>query len=147
MSVDGRTTSRPPKRLTIGQLARGAGVSVETVRFYQRRGLLEVPLRELGRTRAYPTEALRELRFIRLCAGLGFSLNDVLSLVRIRRERRGNCDAFHTKLDELDAELERQRREVEVRRQALAEIRALCEGGRRLADCHALAEVERKSQP
>lgn len=75
-------SSNPPGR-TIGALAREAEVSVETIRYYQRRGLLREPERPYGRIRRYSDRDLRRLRFIRHARDLGFSLDeagDLLSL-------------------------------------------------------------------
>ncbi len=68
---------------TIGTLARNAGVNVETVRYYQRRGLLAEPPRPLGGVRRYGEEALRRLHFIRQCQSLGFSLDEVGELLAL----------------------------------------------------------------
>lgn len=71
------------ERLTIGGLARTAGVNVETVRFYQRRGLLAQPRRAYGRIRHYYATDVRRLRFIKTAQSLGFSLDGIASLLRL----------------------------------------------------------------
>jgi MerR family mercuric resistance operon transcriptional regulator len=73
--------------MTIGQLATAAGVHVETVRYYQRRGLLEVPPREAGRIARYADDALKRLRFIRRAQALGFSLEDAGNLLALADDR------------------------------------------------------------
>lgn len=75
--------------MTIGKLARAAGTHVETIRYYQRCGLVQVPARANGRVRRYPAEVLARLRFIRRARDLGFSLADVKELLRL--ERRPGC--------------------------------------------------------
>ena len=62
---------------TIGQLARAAGVNVETVRYYQRIGLLEEPPRPARGYRRYPPDSVARLHFIRQAQGLGFSLREI----------------------------------------------------------------------
>jgi len=70
--------------MTIAGLARAGGVSVETVRYYQRRGLLEVPIRGLGAgVRRYRTGDLRRLRFIRSAQAAGFTLEEIAELIRM----------------------------------------------------------------
>jgi MerR family transcriptional regulator, mercuric resistance operon regulatory protein len=69
--------------MTIGQLAKAAGVNVETVRYYQRRGLLKVPHKPPGGRRAYAREILEQLAFIRRAQSLGFSLEEIKSLLRL----------------------------------------------------------------
>lgn len=68
------------KSLTIGRLAQSGGVGVETIRFYQRRGLLEVPTRD-GGIRRYGSDDLRRLRFIREAQAAGFTLEEIKELL------------------------------------------------------------------
>src|SRR3954468_16785809 len=67
--------------MTIGRLAKAAGMNVETIRYYQRRGLLEEPKKPLGGHRRYPPQAVRQLAFIRRAQQLGFSLEEVKALL------------------------------------------------------------------
>ncbi|MCI4440560.1 Hg(II)-responsive transcriptional regulator [Tibeticola sp.] len=73
----------PFEPMTIGALAQAAGVNVETIRFYQRRGLLRAPERTEGRIRRYGAPALGRLRFIKAAQRLGFSLDEVAELLRL----------------------------------------------------------------
>ncbi|GIX22445.1 MAG: MerR family transcriptional regulator [Gammaproteobacteria bacterium] len=75
--------ARDRRPLTIGALARAAGVGVETVRYYQRRGLLPCPARPPGGTRRYGATELARLRFIRRAKTLGFSLEEIAELLRL----------------------------------------------------------------
>ncbi len=68
------------KSLTIGHLAKEAGVNLETVRYYERRGLLPKPPRSASGYRLFPSDAARRLRFIRRAQELGFSLNEIREL-------------------------------------------------------------------
>jgi MerR family mercuric resistance operon transcriptional regulator len=69
--------------MTIGQLAKEAGVGVETVRYYQRRGLIDTPKRPFSGRRVYPQETLGTLGFIRRAQLLGFSLEEIKGLLAI----------------------------------------------------------------
>ncbi|MDP1692481.1 MAG: Hg(II)-responsive transcriptional regulator [Burkholderiaceae bacterium] len=80
--------------LTIGALARAADVGVETVRFYQRRGLLPEPARPYGSVRRYGHAAVARLRFVRRSQQLGFSLDEVAELLRL--EDGTHCDEART---------------------------------------------------
>jgi len=75
-----------PDDMTIGALAAAAGVGVETVRFYQGRGLLGLPLRRMRGIRRYGQAELARLRFIRRAQRLGFSLKEVADLLRLESE-------------------------------------------------------------
>src|SRR3989442_10720788 len=80
------------KSLTIGRLAKQAGVNVETVRFYERRGLLPKPPRSASGYRLFPAETARRLKFIRRAQELGFSLTEIRELLLLRVSRRTRLD-------------------------------------------------------
>jgi MerR family mercuric resistance operon transcriptional regulator len=69
--------------LTIGRLAERSGVNVETIRYYQRRGLLDEPQKPMGGYRRYPSNAAKRIRFIKRAQALGFTLEEVGELLRI----------------------------------------------------------------
>jgi len=70
-------------KLTIGRVAATAGVNIETIRYYQRRGLLEEPAKPLGGYRNYPLEMVNRVRFIKRAQTLGFTLEDVAGLLQL----------------------------------------------------------------
>lgn len=75
-------TQNAPQSMTIGRLARAAGVGVETIRYYQQRGLLPVPL-AIGAYRHYPVAMNARIRFIKRAQELGFSLDEITELLRL----------------------------------------------------------------
>jgi DNA-binding transcriptional MerR regulator len=77
------------QQLRPGQVAAAAGVNLETLRYYERRGLLERPERTLGGHRVYPSEAVTLLRIIKAAQRLGFSLTEVGELLDVATHRRG----------------------------------------------------------
>jgi len=99
-------------RMTIGELARRAGVGVETVRYYQRRGLFPEPPRQPRGFREYPAEALELLRFIRRARGLGFTLREVERLLILRKSKRESAEVAEM-LSAKAAEVEQQIRALE----------------------------------
>jgi len=80
------------KSLTISCLAKQAGVNLETVRYYERRGLLPRPPRNASGYRLFPAEAARRLRFIRRAQELGFSLTEIRELLLLPVSRRTRLD-------------------------------------------------------
>jgi MerR family mercuric resistance operon transcriptional regulator len=103
---------------TIAGLARAGGVGVETVRYYQRRGLLPVPAREDGAVRRYGADDARRLRFIRAAQAAGFTLSEVGELLvldasRDRARARELAGARIAALDAKIAELQRARDALE----------------------------------
>ncbi len=77
----------PTETLTVGQVARAAGVNVETIRFYQRRKLIEKPEKPLGSMRRYPRAAVDRVRFIKRAQQLGFTLEEVRTLLALEDGR------------------------------------------------------------
>ena len=93
-NADPGFTDRPvtAMNLTIGRLAQAAGVGVDTVRFYERSGLLPRPHRRASGYRTYDADDVRRLRFIRRAKALGFSLEEIAELLSLER-RRGEATA------------------------------------------------------
>src|SRR5947207_4045264 len=85
------------KPLTIGQVARSAGVGVETVRFYERQGLLEEPARRESGYRQYPDDVVARLRFIKRAKELGFSLKEIKELLALRVDPDTTCAEVRSK--------------------------------------------------
>jgi DNA-binding transcriptional MerR regulator len=93
------------------QVARAAGVNQQTLRYYERRGLLAEPNRSLGGHRLYPPEAVTVLRVIKAAQRLGFSLEEVADLLQTGRHRHGHTDAglqahAAAKIAEIDARID-----------------------------------------
>ena len=108
------STPVPRESMTIGALAQTAGVGVETIRYYQRRGLLPQPTRAYGSIRRYgPADAAR-LRFIRRAQELGFTLDEIGELLKLQdgTDRRAIRRIARVRLEQVEshlADLERMR--------------------------------------
>ena len=105
--------SQAPQSLTIGKLATAAGVGVETVRYYQRRGLIETPTRD-REIRRYGSDDLKRLRFIKQAQAAGFTLEEIKELLDLdvgedRARARELASARVTALDQKIAELQKAR--------------------------------------
>ncbi len=112
----------------IGKFAAAAGVGVETVRYYQRSGLLETPMRE-GGIRRYGNEDLRRLRFIRKAKAAGFTLSEIKELIELdsSEDRHRARDLARARIEVLDARI----LELQLAREALATLAKECAGGSR----------------
>lgn len=75
------------ERLTIGRLAQQSGVHVETIRYYQRKGLLKEPEKPRSGFRSYPADAVRHVRFIKRAQALGFTLKEIRHLLALEETR------------------------------------------------------------
>jgi len=130
--------------MTIGMLARDGGVGVETVRYYQRRGLLPEPPRPAGSgptggTRRYDADALRRLRFIRSAQAAGFTLDEIGELLELdAQDDRPRARAIaRERLAALDARIA----ELEAARGWLRRLEGECAGGA-AGPCPILAAFE-----
>lgn len=111
--VAGPPSLETPSPLTIGRLAKAAGVGVETVRYYQSRGLLRVPSAN-GGFRVYPASTVDRIGFIKRAQTLGFTLDEVRSLLDLEdgRNRRAIQSVAQARLEQIDdklADLQRMR--------------------------------------
>jgi MerR family mercuric resistance operon transcriptional regulator len=128
--------------MRIGELARHAGVGVETVRFYQRRGLLAEPPRRPGGRRQYTESHLTDLRFIRRCRGLGFAVGEIVDLLRLRRSPRRSCRTLHERVQEAIYVLDAKRQTLDLRREALTSMLQRCNTPGAMQDCDLLAAFD-----
>ena len=114
--------------LSIGQVARRAGVGVETVRYYEREGLLEEPPRRASGYRQYSEEVVKRLHFIKRAQKLGFSLKEINELLLLRVDAQNACEEVKLRTEEKIAEIEQKLVELQRMRQALLRVASLCEG-------------------
>ena len=122
--------------MTIGRLARKARVGVETIRFYERKGLIEQPRRPRdGGYRVYPEETAHRIRFIRQAQELGFSLREVQDLLSLRADPESDSADVRERAAAKLAEVKRKITELERIRAALEDLIAACPGRGALRNC------------
>ena len=111
--------------LTIGKLAAACDVGVETVRFYQRKGLLETPARDGGGVRRYGNEQLRRLQFSRKAQAAGFTLAEIRELIRLdsSQDHQRAREMARTRVEALDNQI----RELRQARDSLQRLASECE--------------------
>lgn len=133
--------------LTIGRAAREAGVGVETIRFYERRGLIDRPPKPQGAGyRLYPPEIVERIQFIREAQTLGFSLREIQELLSLRSDSSADCGAVRARARAKVQQVNGKIAELERIRVALERIIAVCPGRGGLRSCtilEALAAVRR----
>lgn len=110
--------------LTIGALAKNAAVNTETVRYYQSRGLLTTPKKALGGIRRYPPEAAQRIRFIKRAQALGFTLEEIASLLELNDGK--NCASTRLLAEHKLEEIEARIADIQSIRDALKELIAAC---------------------
>src|SRR5512134_3018240 len=116
--------------MTIGQLAREAGVNIQTVRYYERRRLLPAPARRVSGYRDYDAGALARLRFIRRAQELGFTLAEIAELLALRLDPRTTAADVKARANRKIADVDRKLRDLEQIRDALTHLAGSCRGGR-----------------
>ncbi len=130
------------RALTIGEVAKAAAVGVETLRFYEREGLVAEPPRRPSGYRQYPPETVRRIRFIRRAKALGFTLEEIRELLGLRVDHRRSCADVRGIARAKVADLER--RIVELRRMkaSLERLARSCRGKGPTSACPLLDVLE-----
>jgi MerR family mercuric resistance operon transcriptional regulator len=128
--------------LTIGEVAEQAKVHVETLRYYERRGLVAQPPRSASNYRLYPKDAVRRMWFIKRAQELGFSLKDIKELLSLRAATEAGCHEVRAcaeaKMKDIDAKIGT----LTAMKYALSTLAAECSGEGPLSDCPILASLE-----
>lgn len=134
------------KALSIGQVARQTGVGVETVRFYERQGLLEKPPRTKSGYRQYPLEAVSRLGFIKKAKEVGFSLKEIKELLSLRLDTTATCEDVRSRAQVKIHEIEQKVQALQRMKQALMDLTAACSGDGPVSECPILQSLEEKEE-
>ena len=130
---------------TIGKAAKQAGVGVETIRFYERRGLIAQPPKPAaGGFRDYPAATLARVRFIREAQELGFSLHEIADLLSLRADPKADCGAVQRRAEEKLAEVGKKIERLEKIGAALGRLIDACPGKGSLGACSIIETLESK---
>jgi DNA-binding transcriptional MerR regulator len=132
-----------PTTLKIGEVARQAELSIDTVRFYEREGLLGRVRRSSSGQRLYDEQTVRRLGFVRRATALGFSLAEVKGLLALRVSARVPCERVRERALTKLADIDRRITELQEMRGALARLATGCEKGAALGTCPFLDELGR----
>lgn len=128
--------------LTIGQLAKRAGVNLETIRYYERRSLLPEPARRASGYRQYPPNAVARIRFIKRAQELGFSLNEIAELLSLRVDVQTVCYEVQRLTETKVAEIEQKLLMLQRMRQVLTELLHHCQTRQPTGECPILAALD-----
>ncbi len=123
------------RNLTIGQLAREARVHIETIRYYERRGLIPEPPRRESGYRQYSEDAVSRIQFIKHAKELGFSLKETAELLTLRVDPATTCGNVKSRAEVKIAEVEEKIRALQRIKKALAKLVALCRGSGPSSEC------------
>ena len=132
--------------LTMGALAEAAGVGRETVRFYERKGLLPEPPRTASGYRHYPLESVERLQFIRRAQGLGFTLQEIADLLALRVDEVAACGAVEVRAREKLISVADKLTELRRMKKALERLVDACRSRKPTSDCPILEELDTKTR-
>ena len=131
--------------MTIGKVAARTGVGIETIRFYERQGLIAEPARRPSGYRDYPLEVIERVRFIKKAKELGFSLREIAELLFLRVDNDSTCaDVLHRATAKI-GEIEDKLRELERMKSALESLASACTGAGPTGDCPILEALEQEN--
>lgn len=124
-----------PKTFTIGRVAKGAAVNIQTVRYYERIGILKPVARLDSGYRLYNDSAIRTLKFIKHAQELGFSLEEIQELLNLKAEKKSKCKEVQGKAEAQIEAVEEKIRNLERIRNALSELVQKCRERKTGAEC------------
>jgi MerR family transcriptional regulator, copper efflux regulator len=133
------------KPLTIGRLARESGINLETVRYYERRGLLPRPPRTASGYRMFPPEAARRLRFIKRAQDIGFSLEEIHELLTLRTSPRTRAGEVRKRAEVKIRDIERKIQTLGSMKRALQKLVRSCSGCTPISECPILENLDGKN--
>ncbi len=134
--------------MTIGKAAQAAGAGVETLRFYERKGLIDQPPKPLsGGYRIYPSETIDRIRFIRQAQELGFSLREIEELLSLRADPSSDCTQVRARAEAKLDEVNRKVAQLARIRAGLEHVIAACPGQGALEGCSIMEALERPGVP
>src|SRR5712692_6191303 len=128
--------------LTRGELAQQGRVNSETIRYYERRGLLPKPPRTLSGYRAFSSEAVRRVRFIKRAQGLGFSLKEIKELLALRVDPGSSCGDVRKRAETKLADIDQKLRALRAMKGALLRLTAACVGRGPVNACPILESLD-----
>jgi len=122
--------------MTIGSLAAKSDVTVETVKFYEKEGLLPRPPKPISGFRSYPEDYVSRILFIKRAQELGFKLREVKELLKLKVDKKATCDQVMKRTDEKISEVEAKIKDLRRIKRSLRQIRDCCsDGTQTLTEC------------
>ena len=131
--------------LRSGELANRGGVNLETVRYYERRGLLPKPPRTPAGYRTFDADAVSRLRFIKQAQALGFSLKEIKELLALRLDPRASCADVRRRAEAKIADIDGKLRALRAIKRALVRLTAACAGRGPVSACPILESLEERA--
>lgn len=131
------------EKLTIGQVAKLAGIKIETIRYYERLKLLPEPKRRQSGYREYTDDTVKRLQFIKNAKELGFSLKEISELLSLRVKPKSTCGGVKKRTDNKITEIDSKIKTLQKMRKALVKLSKACKGdGSPTSECPILEAID-----
>jgi MerR family copper efflux transcriptional regulator len=127
--------------MRIGEVAAEAGVGIQTLRYYERRGLLPIPKRQTSGYRRYDADVIQRVRFIRRAQDLGFTLQEITDLLTLWSDSSRSCGLVEHRASDTLARINDKIRDLERMRGALAHYVTACRDRQSFDTCPLLAAL------
>jgi Cd(II)/Pb(II)-responsive transcriptional regulator len=123
------------KIMKIGELSEKLGITVETIRFYEKEGLLCAPDRSSSNYRIYGDHHLEDLAFVVFCRTIDISLDDIRTLLKLKHSPSESCEPINEAIDGKLLEIDKRIRRLQALRSELHRLRAKCLGNSTIGEC------------
>ena len=128
--------------MKIGEVARRADVNIQTLRYYERRGLLPKAPRTESNYRLYSADSVRRVRFVKRAQELGFSLEEIKELLALRLRPSSRSSAVKQRTTAKIADIEEKIRSLQSMKRALSKLNAVCDGCGTTSECPILEALD-----
>ena len=128
--------------MEIGELSKSSGCSVQTIRYYEREGLLSDPERSEGNFRLYSDKALKELEFVKHCRSLDISLNDTKRLLELKNKPEESCSSVNALIDQQLALVNKRMKELRALKAELQQVASACGSNNTIEACGIIKSLD-----
>ena len=143
--VTPRSSMNPQKNYRIKDLSEKTGFSTDTIRFYEKKDLIQPSFRGANNYRYYDEKILNKLIFIKRCRALEISLNEITQLLELEQSPAQSCSAVNQLIDDHILQVTDKINELKKFQTQLVELRSTCNNDSRINDCQILKQLEANS--
>lgn len=128
--------------MKIGVLAQKSGLSIQTIRFYERKGLLPPPERTQANYRVYANDALQHVLFIKQCRSLDMTIEEIAQLLVTRANPENSCNIVNATIQKHIDDVAQRMTELKALQKVLVSIRSACADNKKVKECGVLHELD-----
>lgn len=121
--------------MKIGELSEKLGITVETIRYYEKEGLLCAPGRSVSNYRVYGEHHLEDLAFVVFCRNIDISLDEIRSLLKLKHSPEESCEPINDAIDDKLTEVDKRISQLQALKNELLRLRAKCLGHSTIGEC------------